>query len=243
MQGKHYAEIAAYYEKWCEGDGDYLPSGDFYLDFLSKGGGVVAELGVGTGRIALPLSKVSGIRVYGVDNSPAMLAQCEAGMAPGMHLKLIQSDFQAFMLPEAADTIAMPFRTIGHILTDEGLAALFAQVRRNLKPGGRFVFDHYMFDKDMAMAHNGKAAVMYEDEDTRIVNRDYVDLRSKTMRCTVEVNGVVAEDFDFRWIEPDTIRALLPRCGFVCEKLYGDFDYADWDAWSPNQIWVLRKSE
>ncbi|MCL1849428.1 MAG: class I SAM-dependent methyltransferase [Clostridiales bacterium] len=284
---------------------------------------VLAELGVGTGRIALPLSRIGGVKVYGVDSCLEMLEICRAraagtetgaagaegtgatgtgaasagagtagagtgaasagagtagagmagtagtgaaragaagtgesvgtgatgvgaadtGMAGGCTpcLELILADFMAFRLPEAADAIYMPYRTIGHILTDEGLAALLAQVRLNLKPGGLFLFDHYMFDEHWAVGHSGASIVMYEDRHTRIVNRDDIDFARKQMHCTVAVNGDVIEEFDFRWLAPDTIWALLPHSGFVCEALYGDFDGSGWSETSPNQIWVLRR--
>ena len=241
MKANHYTNIAAYYEKWCEGDVAYLPCGAFYMEYLRGRRGVAAELGVGTGRIALPLSRQKGLKVYGVDNCPEMLAKCKEKMTPDADLELLLSDFLSFRLPEPADIIYMPFRTIGHILTDGGLRALLIQVNRNLKPGGLFLFDHAMFDRRWAAEDDGKQVVMYEDSRIRIVNQDFFDFEKNTAHCTVAVNGAIAEEFDFRWIEPRVIGALLPPCGFVCEKLYGDFDDTAWTEESPNQIWVLKK--
>jgi ubiquinone/menaquinone biosynthesis C-methylase UbiE len=100
-----YTGISEYYEDWCMGDDAFVPVASFYLDYLSKYTGVFAELGVGTGRIARPLSQRTGVSVYGIDSCEAMLEQCRKQMSPDMALTLINTNFLDFNLPRKADVI------------------------------------------------------------------------------------------------------------------------------------------
>ena len=149
-----YAGIASYYEKWCMGDASYMPTASFYRSYLSQYTGVFVELGVGTGRIAIPVSRQENIKVYGIDMCEEMLRECERRRTPDADMSLFCADFRDFDIPQKADIVYMPFRTIGHMLTRADLEGCFRSVQRNLKKGGLFLFDHYMFSRAWAEAHN-----------------------------------------------------------------------------------------
>jgi SAM-dependent methyltransferase len=238
-----YSGIAEHYEDWCMGDNSYLPVASFYLSYLSVYTGVFAELGVGTGRIAIPLSNRSNVSVYGIDSCEAMLDKCRAQMSPETALTLINSDFLCFELPCKADIIYMPFRTIGHILKKNDLQILFECVYHNLKPKGLFIFDHYIFSKKWAVLNNNIDIPMYENGLKTITDRYSFDFSRKIMHCEISCNGVVVTRFDFHWFDVDEINAIYPMSGFSCINLMGDFDKRLWTAESPNQIWVLRRGE
>ncbi|MDP8911324.1 MAG: methyltransferase domain-containing protein, partial [Actinomycetota bacterium] len=70
--GSPYDAIAELYDPWSR---SVVEDVSFYVDEARASGGPVVELGVGTGRIAIPTA-AAGIRVVGVDSSRAMLAQC-----------------------------------------------------------------------------------------------------------------------------------------------------------------------
>src|SRR4051812_50191207 len=67
-----YDAIADLYDPWSA---SVVEDVGFYLDEARRTGGPVVELGVGTGRIAIPIA-ADGIRVIGVDSSPGMLEVC-----------------------------------------------------------------------------------------------------------------------------------------------------------------------
>src|SRR5580765_5110127 len=67
-----YDAIARIYDPWSRSVVEDVP---FYVDEAVRGGGPVVELGVGTGRIAIPTA-AAGIRVIGVDSSAGMLDVC-----------------------------------------------------------------------------------------------------------------------------------------------------------------------
>jgi len=238
-----YSEIAKYYDSWSMGDESYVPVADFYFKYLSDYTGVFAELGVGTGRIARPLSKREKVIVYGIDSCKTMLELCKINLTADMALELICSDFTCFELPQKADIVYMPFRTIGHVLTRSDLESVFRNVNKNLKLNGLFIFDHYIFSKEWAETHNNIDILMHEKDGVKISDRYIYDFTNKSMHCEVRKNDTIINKFDFRWIDVDEIEDLYPNCGFSCVSLFGDFDGSAWSSISPNQIWVLRRSK
>jgi ubiquinone/menaquinone biosynthesis C-methylase UbiE len=238
-----YSGIAKQYDLWSMGDAAYVPVANFYLSYLIKYDGVFAELGVGTGRIALPLSMKPNVFIYGIDSCKSMLEQCRKKMNNNTKLDLICADFINFKLPQKADVIYMPFRTIGHILDKSELESFFNNVYMNLKEKGVFIFDHYMFNKEWALAHNDVEIIMFENDNMQIIDRYVYDFENNIMHCTVSCNNEIVALFDFHWINVEEIQAIYPLCGFELTALYGDFDGSSLVTESPNQIWVLRRPE
>ena len=69
-----YDSIAELYDPWSRSVTEDVP---FYVAEAHTAGGPIVELGVGTGRIAIPIA-ASGVDVIGVDSSPGMLEVCRA---------------------------------------------------------------------------------------------------------------------------------------------------------------------
>jgi SAM-dependent methyltransferase len=230
----------------------------FYVEACVETPGPVVELGVGDGRIAVEVAR-RGKAITGVDSSAEMLKRCRArAEAAGVAhlLTLIQADFRDFTLPEPAALITIPFHTIGHLLTLEDKRAGLSHIFEELAPGGQLMFDHFVFNAEVARHRNGIATLRteYVDEET---SRDVLlwvtskyDFDRQTMRIItwtdeLDSEGVVVRRkyrrLDFSWLEPQQTRALLEEVGFEIEALYGDFDRRPFDENAPEQIWVARK--
>jgi hypothetical protein len=114
---------------------------DPVVDFLADlaGHGAALELGIGTGRIALPLRQ-RGVRVHGIDLSPDMVAQLRT--KPGSDdIGVTIGDF-ANTRVDGTFTVAYLVRnTIMNLTTQEGQVACFEQVAAQLEPGGCFVIE------------------------------------------------------------------------------------------------------
>jgi SAM-dependent methyltransferase len=104
--------------------------------------GAALELGIGTGRLALPLSR-RGVRVHGIDLSPDMVAELRAkpsGDAIGVTL----GDFATVGVPELVGTCTLVFlvrNTIMNLTTQDEQVACFANAAAHLEPGGCFVLE------------------------------------------------------------------------------------------------------
>jgi SAM-dependent methyltransferase len=104
--------------------------------------GNALELGIGTGRIALPLSQ-RGIRVHGIDLSPEMLN--EMRRKPGAEaIDVTTGDFATTKVGKTFDLAYIVFNTITNLTTQEAQVACFRNVATHLKPGGCFVIEVFV---------------------------------------------------------------------------------------------------
>jgi SAM-dependent methyltransferase len=111
------------------------------VDFLAglAGDGAALELGVGTGRIALPLSR-RGVRVHGVDLSTAMVERLRAKPG-GEDIAVTIGDFATTRVEGSFSLAYLVFNTIKNLTTQDEQVACFENVAAHLEPGGCFVVE------------------------------------------------------------------------------------------------------
>jgi trans-aconitate methyltransferase len=113
------------------------PAVSFLADLA--GTGAALELGIGTGRIALPLSQ-RGVRVHGIDLSPAMVAQLQT--KPGSdEIGVTIGDFATTSVGGTFRLAYLVFNTIMNLTTQDEQVACFRNVSSQLEPGGCFVIE------------------------------------------------------------------------------------------------------
>jgi len=116
------------------------PVVSFLADLAGKG--TALELGIGTGRIALPLSK-RGVRVHGIELSPAMVA--ELHVKPGAKdIDVTIGDFATTRVNGAFKVAYLVRNTITNLTTQDEQVQCFQNVARHLVPGGCFVIEVYV---------------------------------------------------------------------------------------------------
>jgi SAM-dependent methyltransferase len=114
------------------------------VSFLAEraGTGAALELGIGTGRIAIPLSQ-RGVRVHGIELSPAMVAQLQA--KPGTDdIGVTVGDFAATRVPGTFKLAYLVRNTITNLTTQDEQVECFRNVAAHLEPGGCFVIEVYV---------------------------------------------------------------------------------------------------
>jgi SAM-dependent methyltransferase len=132
-------DVAARYDE--SGDTSDSATVDSIVDFLVDlaGDGAALELGVGTGRIALPLSQ-RGVRVHGIDLSTAMVARLRA--KPGSEdIGVTIGDFATTTVEGTFSLAYLVFNTIMNLTTQDEQVACFQNVAAHLAPGGCFVIE------------------------------------------------------------------------------------------------------
>jgi SAM-dependent methyltransferase len=109
------------------------------VDFLADlaDGGTALELGIGTGRIALPLS-ARGVRVAGIDLSEPMVARLRAKPG-GSDITVVMGDFATTRVEGEFALAYVVFNTIMNLRTQEAQTACFKNGARHLQSGGFFV--------------------------------------------------------------------------------------------------------
>jgi SAM-dependent methyltransferase len=141
MPQDHFGEpVAARYD---ESSADMFDPAvvDPVVDFLADlaGQGAALELGIGTGRIALPLAR-RGIRVHGIDLSEAMVARLRA--KPGAdRIGVTVGDFATTRVDGRFSVAYLVFNTIGNLTTQDEQVACFQNAAAHLEPGGCFVIE------------------------------------------------------------------------------------------------------
>jgi SAM-dependent methyltransferase len=111
------------------------------VSFLAElaAGGAALELGIGTGRIAIPLSQ-RGVAVHGIDLSPDMVAQLRA--KPGTHgIGVTIGDFATARVGGTFRLAYLVRNTIMNLTTQDGQIACFRNVAAQLEAGGCFVIE------------------------------------------------------------------------------------------------------
>src|SRR5215204_1419211 len=114
---------------------------DPVVDFLVElaGTGRALELGVGTGRIALPLAR-RGVSVHGIDLSEAMIARLRAKPG-GDEIGVTIGDFATTSVDGPFSVAYLVFNTIMNLTTQASQVACFRNVAAHLEPGGCFVVE------------------------------------------------------------------------------------------------------
>jgi len=135
--------IAKGYEaKWPESFEPAVvdPAVSFLADLA--GSGAALELGIGTGRIALPLNQ-RGITVHGIELSPAMVAQLRA--KPGTEdIAVTIGDFATARVDGSFKLAYLVRNTITNLTTQDAQVQCFRNVAAHLEPGGCFVIEVYV---------------------------------------------------------------------------------------------------
>jgi SAM-dependent methyltransferase len=114
---------------------------DPVVDFLSEraGSSAALELGIGTGRIALPLA-ARGVPVHGIDLSHDMVARLRAKPG-GDEIPVAIGDFSTTRVDGAFTLVYLVFNTINNLTTQDAQVACFQNVASHLAPGGCFVVE------------------------------------------------------------------------------------------------------
>ena len=230
-----YDEIARLYDPWSVSVTEDV---GFYVSEARRVSPPVVELGVGTGRIAVPIA-AEGIRVIGVDSSPGMLEVCReqaeaAGVAELLDLRL--GDLRAPPVDERVELVLCPFRSFLHLHTDEERLAALGAARELLVDGGRLIFDVFApGDDDIAETHG-----RWLEREPGIFERADWDKRSRML--TLSVRGPEGETtMALAWLSAEEWRALLGRAGFEVDALYGWFDRRPYRG-GEDQVWLARRA-
>ena len=112
---------------------------------LAGASGRVLELGVGTGRLAIPLAR-AGLAVTGIDSSAAMLERCRRNDPAGT-IDLVAGDMVTASPVGPFDVVLAAYNTVFNLVDPADQAACFAAVAERLGPGGRFVVEAFTPDE------------------------------------------------------------------------------------------------
>ena len=203
----------------------------FYVSLARQANGPLVELGIGNGRVAIPIAQATGKRVIGIDTSPAMLDQARMNAAKaGVELELIEGDMRNLALTEKAALIYCPFRGLLHLPTWADRRRTFEQVAASLQPDGQFAWNAFAFDHKIAAHLDG----VHQEQPI-----------PHTIRYAVGENRVdiILDDgvkSSIWWATKNEWLGLLDIAGLQVEALYGGFAGEPFTDNSREYVFVAR---
>jgi SAM-dependent methyltransferase len=204
--------VAARYDESSKDMADpevLTPAVDLLVELAD--GGRALELGIGTGRVALPLAS-RGVPVHGIDLSRAMVARLRdkpGGDAIGVTI----GDFATARVDAAFSVAYLVFNTIMNLTTQAAQVACFRNVAAHLQPGGRFVVEVMM--PDLRRLPPGQDVVPFHVSETRWAY-DLYDVATQSMSSNyVEVAGGRGgfRSIPFRYVWPAELDLMAQMAG------------------------------
>lgn len=226
--GRSFSET---YDAWYPTVTDANATARFVADRAS--GGLVLELGVGTGRLAVAL-RAAGLGVVGLDASPDMLTRCPTDIAR------LQADMALPPVRSGADvTVLCGFNTVFNLASEQRQQTLFHQMRplasalilETMELGSRA--DAAETDTSTSTSTRATTQVGLKEVDDRqvLVTTTTQDHSSQTVvgrHLEITATGVVARPWILRWATTTQLDAMARAAGFDLTERYRSWDGDPW---------------
>jgi SAM-dependent methyltransferase len=217
----HFGErVAARYD-FSEADMFAPEVVDPIVDFLAglAGDGAALELGIGTGRIALPLSR-RGVPVHGIDLSEAMVARLRA--KPGAeNVGVTIGDFATTTVDDRFAVAYLVFNTIMNLTTQAEQVACFRNVAAHLQPGGCFVIEVGV--PDLRRLPPGETVRAFDIGATHL-GFDEFDVAEQGLishHYRVESGALELHSVPFRYVWPAELDLMAQLAGMTLRERWG----------------------
>ena len=231
---------------------------DFYLNAIDRCGGSVLELGVGTGRIAIPAA-VMGHDVTGIDVNRPMLdrARLKSAAAPlSGNLQLIQADMSKINLqPQKFNLVIIPAHTLALITDEHSQSETLMRCAEHMAPNANLIFNLFNPSEDLIYGDPDETFLLgvVEDEERSVrhvlTGTNAFDTTRQTNRCTqvIETLNTDGESIDreelnvlFRYLHHHQVIEMLDRAGLQATEVFGDFDGSPLTDDSEEMIYICR---
>jgi SAM-dependent methyltransferase len=205
------------------------------------GPGPVLELAVGTGRVAIPLSR-RGITVHGVDLSEPMLDRLRAATEPG-EIPVTAGDMATIGLERRDFSLVyLVFNSLGNLRTQPEQVECFGNAARHLSPGGRFVIELWV--PDLRRFPPGAPAIPFDltERHLGLDTLDPVTQQGTSHHYTRRPDGTYRYDVsNFRYVWPPECDLMARLAGLEFESRHADWVGTPFNADSRSHVSVWRK--
>lgn len=251
MERDRYTD-ATYGDRWAEiydtwqfppgFDADPSPAVRFLRELA--GDGTALELGIGTGRVALPLAE-AGVEVQGLDVSEAMVAKLRD--KPGGDLSVSMTSMADFELGRRYRLIYVVFNTIWSLRTAEEQASCVHAVARHMEPGGAFAVEAFVPDPSRFDRGQRVGARRVETDlvvlDASIVDPDDPQRVSSTMVMLRQGEPVELFPLRVRYAYLDELDRWASEAGLELAERWADWQREPFTQASTKHVSVWRAPE
>lgn len=215
-------KIAEIYDEWSGVPEDVEATVAFLYGLLDSGRSPKAlELGIGTGRIALPLAH-TGIEVHGIDTSEAMVGKLR-NKPGGEDIPVTMTSFADFRIEEKFSLVYVVFNTFFALLSQEEQLRCFENVSRHLGDGGIFVIEAFVpdmtrWDQDQRVA----ARHLTPDHVVLGVDiHDPVEQRVTSNELVISEGGIKMYPVALRYAWPSELDLMARLAGLRLRERWG----------------------
>jgi SAM-dependent methyltransferase len=211
------------------------------IEFLARlaGDGRALELGIGTGRIALPLAR-RGVPVHGIDLSNAMVARLRA--KPGSEeIGVTIGDFATTTVEGTFSLAYLVFNTIMNLTTQAAQVACFRNVAAHLEPGGAFVIEVGV--PGLRRLPPGESIHAFHFSETRwgldqydVANQGLISHHVTLVEARIERNSI-----PFRYVWPAELDLMAELGGMTLSERWSGWRREAFTSESETHVSVWRK--
>jgi SAM-dependent methyltransferase len=213
------------------------PAVDFLADLAGQGDAL--ELGIGTGRIAVPLAR-RGVRVHGIDLSEAMVARLRA--KPGAEqIAVTIGDFATTSVEGRFSLTYLVFNTIGNLTTQDEQVACFQNAAAHLQPGGCFVIEVGV--PQLQRLPPGETVRAFSLTPTHLGFDEY-DVATQGLishHYQIEDGRLDASSLPFRYVWPSELDLMARLAGMTLRERWGGWKREPFTGDSTKHVSVWEK--
>jgi len=215
------------------------PAVDFLADLA--GDGAALELGIGTGRIALPLRE-RGVRVCGIDLSPAMVERLRA--KPGADdIGVTIGDFATTRVEGTFRLVYLVYNTITNLTTQDAQVECFRNAAAHLEPGGCFVIEVGI--PDLQRLPPGETVRAFAVSPTYVGFDEYTDMTAQiSYSHHYWLAGDKLEIFSapYRYVWPSELDLMARLAGMTRRERWSDWKRKPFTSDSTTHVSVWEKT-
>jgi SAM-dependent methyltransferase len=223
---------------------------EFYLSAVREG--PVLEVGCGSGRLLAALAD-TGLELYGIDTSAAMLAAATRRLESAANVSLQLASVEELDVPQRFRTVILPLNVLWHIDDAREQLGLLSAIRKRMVRDGLLVVDlsnpHTMIDRESGGEVRLRFALDEGDERVQCFSsaEDHPEEQLLTLSLWYDVTsqgGTVrrtASTIRLRYTYRFELELMLEAAGFLVSRVYGSYDLDPYDVGSGNLL-VLAAS-
>ena len=215
------------------------PTVDFLADLAT--GGAALEFGLGTGRVALPLSR-RGVAVQGIELSPAMVERFRA--KPGSDaVGVTIGDFATTTVEGLFQLAYLVYNTITNLTTQDEQVECFRNAAHHLEPGGCFVIEVAV--PDLRRLPPGEVVRAFTVSPTYVAFDEFTDLTAGQISYSHHYwfgNGQV-QNFSapYRYVWPSELDLMARIAGMTLRERWSGWTREPFTGESPSHVSVWQK--
>jgi SAM-dependent methyltransferase len=215
------------------------PAVDFLADLAHRGAAL--ELGIGTGRLAIPLSR-RGVRVHGIELSPAMVAELRT--KPGTDdIDVTVGDFATTRVGGRFALAYLVRNTITNLITQDAQVECFRNVAAHLEPGGCFVIENYV--PELQRLPPGETVHVFTATPDHLGFEEYdVATQIAVSHHYWTIDGrIEARSCSHRYVWPSELDLMARLAGMTLRERWSDWHRNAFTSESRNHISVWEVQE